>query len=391
MAHGLFDIPIWGLILYTLIVTHITIAGVTIFLHRCEAHRALDLHPAVRHFFRFWLWITTGIEAKQWVAVHRKHHARVETDDDPHSPQILGIGKLLLEGREIYVGAFQDQETIDKYGHGTPDDWLERTLYTRFSGHGYYCLLVLNTLLFGPIGITIFAVQMLWIPICAAGVINGIGHFWGYRNYETADASTNIVPWGIIIGGEELHNNHHAFASSAKLSSKPWEFDIGWAYIRILEGLGLARVKKVSPKPVLIPGKDLLDIDAVRAIVSNRFQVMSRYAKSVLAQVHKEELRNLNGSQRSLLKRAKSLLIREESRLNEASKQRLEDALNFSQTLRTTYQYKQRLQELWHERHASHERLLEALQEWCHQAEASGIRALQEFARTLPTYSMQPA
>ena len=390
MAHGLLDIPIWGLVIYTLVLTHITIVAVTIFLHRCEAHHALDMHPAVRHFFRFWLFISTGIETKQWVAVHRKHHARVETAEDPHSPQVEGIRKLLLEGRELYVAGFRNPETVEKFGHGTPDDWLERNLYTRFSHRGFYFFLVFNTLMFGPLGITAFAIQMLWIPIFAAGVINGIGHYWGYRNYETEDASTNISPWGILIGGEELHNNHHAFASSAKFSAKPWEFDIGWLYIRIMEALRVATVKKVLLKPLLVPEKDLLDVDTVRAIVLNRFQVMSHYAKSVLAQVHKEELRNVDGPQRSLLKQAKALLISEESRLSEESKQRLENILCTSQALRTTYLYKQRLQELWQEQHASHERMLQSLQEWCRQAEATGIRALQDFARTLPTYSLQP-
>jgi stearoyl-CoA desaturase (delta-9 desaturase) len=246
-AHGLFPLPWWGYVAITLILTHVTIAAVTIFLHRCQAHRGLDLHPAVSHFFRFWLWLTTGMVTKEWVSIHRKHHAKVETADDPHSPQTRGIETLLLRGAELYRDEAKNTETLAKYGHGTPNDWLERNLYTRFSWQGVGVMLVIDLALFGPIGATIWAVQMLWIPVTAAGIINGIGHYWGYRNFACNDASANIVPWGIIIGGEELHNNHHTYATSAKLSNKWYEFDIGWMYIRILETLGLARVKRIAP------------------------------------------------------------------------------------------------------------------------------------------------
>ena len=235
--------------------THVTIVAITIYLHRHQAHRALDLHPALSHFFRFWLWLTTGTVTEEWVAVHRKHHSRVESMDDPHSPKVFGIKRLLLEGAELYRIAAADPETIAKYNHGCPDDWLERNVYKPLTDRGYYLMLVIDVVLFGPIGITIWAVQMAWQPVFAAGVINGLGHWWGYRNYETQDISTNIVPWGILIGGEELHNNHHAFASSAKMSTKPWEFDIGWAYIRVLQFLGLAKVKKLPPEVVMVPGQ----------------------------------------------------------------------------------------------------------------------------------------
>jgi stearoyl-CoA desaturase (delta-9 desaturase) len=247
-------------VLITLALTHVTIVTVTVFLHRSQAHRALDLHPAVNHFFRFWLWLTTGMVTREWVAVHRRHHAKCETPEDPHSPQVLGLGKVMSEGAELYKAAADDGETLSRYGHGTPDDWLERNLYGRFTWHGVGLLLILDVLLFGVYGITMWAVQMLWIPFFAAGVINGVGHFWGYRNFETADAATNIVPWGILIGGEELHNNHHAFPSSARLSSKWWELDIGWFYIRLLGALGLARVKKVAPEP-RADGDGVIDMD----------------------------------------------------------------------------------------------------------------------------------
>ena len=248
LAHGFSSWSGWEILAYTLITTHITIAAVTIFLHRAQAHRALDLHPAISHFFRFWLWLTTGMVTKEWVAIHRKHHAKCETEDDPHSPQTRGIKTVLLQGSELYRSEAKNQETLTKFGHGTPDDWLERNLYSRYSWQGVGVLLIIDLMLFGAIGATVWAVQMLWIPITAAGIVNGIGHYWGYRNFACADASTNIVPWGIIIGGEELHNNHHAFPSSAKFSLRPHEFDIGYAMLRLFEMLGLARILRVAPQ-----------------------------------------------------------------------------------------------------------------------------------------------
>ena len=390
MLTGLLDISVWGIVAYTLLVTHITIICVTVYLHRHQAHRALDLHPAVSHPMRFWLWLTTGMTTRQWVAVHRKHHAWVESEQDPHSPRQEGIGKLLLQGTELYRTEAAREETLERYGHGAPEDWIERNLYTRWSNKGYWLVLLVNLALFGPIGLTVWAIQMLWIPVLAAGVVNGVGHWWGYRNFETADMSTNIIPIGLLIGGEELHNNHHAFASSAKLSAKWWEFDAGWLYIRVLQSVGLARVKKVSPKTVLVPGK-LLDRDAVAAIIAGRFSVMSRYAKTVLSQVWAEELQRVDNSKRLLLRPAKSLMVREESMLSRESVERLHRILEHSQALATVYRYKQRLQAIWQERSLSHEGLLRALEEWCREAEQSGIRALRDFARTLPAYSLARA
>ncbi|TDJ17204.1 MAG: acyl-CoA desaturase [Gammaproteobacteria bacterium] len=391
MLTGLLELPIWGYVAITLVATHITIVGVTLYLHRAMAHRAVDLHPVVSHFFRLWLWLTTGQVTREWIAVHRKHHAKVETEEDPHSPQIHGIRKLLLQGTELYRIGVRDRAALERYGHGAPDDWLERNVYTRHSDKGYALTLVLNVILFGPIGLTMWAVQMMWIPVTAAGVINGLGHWWGYRNYETPDASTNIVPIGIIIGGEELHNNHHAFVSSAKFSSKWWEFDIGWLYIRLLEMLGLARVKKIAPRPVIVPGKARVDLDSVKGVISNRMQIMSQYAKNVLGKVYEEELGRADSAKRPLLRRVKILLIREESRLTLDARTRLDAALRHSHALQTVYLYKGRLQAIWQERTASHERLRHSLQEWCREAEESGIRALQEFAKTLPMYSVKPA
>jgi stearoyl-CoA desaturase (Delta-9 desaturase) len=270
MFTGFFDLPWWGYVVYALAVTHITIAAVTIFLHRHQAHRALDLHPLPSHFFRFWLWFTTGMVTKEWTAIHRKHHAKCESAEDPHSPQVFGINKVLWEGTELYRKESRNQETLERYGQGTPDDWIERNVYTKYSVLGISLMMILNFALFGFVGITIWAVQMAWIPFFAAGVINGIGHYWGYRNFQPEDASTNIVPWGILIGGEELHNNHHAYASSARLSNRWYEFDIGWLYIRILEILSLAQVKKIAPKLKLDTAKTRCDVATLQAVITHR-------------------------------------------------------------------------------------------------------------------------
>src|SRR3982075_3688578 len=279
---GLLDLAWWGYALAALALTHVTIAAVTIYLHRCQAHRALELHPLVSHFFRFWLWLTTGMVTKEWAAIHRKHHAKCETVEDPHSPQVYGINGVLWAGVFLYVKESFNKETLERYGHGTPEDWIERNLYTKSPIYGVALALAVNLLVFGVVpGLLIWLTQIAWIPFWAAGVINGIGHFFGYRSYGVADASRNIVPWGIFIGGEELHNNHHAYASSAKLSTKWYEFDVGWMYIRTLELLGLATVKKVAPKPRFAQPKAAADLDTLHAVITNRYDVLSRYAKSV--------------------------------------------------------------------------------------------------------------
>jgi len=391
MIEGLIALPWWGYIVVALVFTHITIASVTIYLHRHQAHRALDLHPIVSHFFRFWLWLTSGMVTKEWAAIHRKHHAKCETAEDPHSPQVLGIRKVLREGSELYRAEAKNQETLDKYGHGTPSDWIERNLYTPHSAKGIALMFIVNVLLFGPLGITIWAVQMMWIPITAAGIINGIGHYWGYRNYEAADASTNIVPWGILIGGEELHNNHHTFASSAKLSSKWWEFDIGWFYIRTLETFGLARVKKIPPELTYDKAKDHIDLETVKAVITARFVVMAQFAREVMARVHRDELRNLDPSDKTrltLLKPVRRLMVREPRLLDEAARARLNKALEQNQALHTVYTMKQKLADVWQRSATTQENLIQALQDWCHEAEATGIHALREFSNKLRTYSL---
>jgi len=390
MFHGLLELPLWGYVVAAFILTHITIITVTVFLHRHQSHRALDLHPVLSHFFRFWLWLTTGMVTKEWVAIHRKHHAKVETVDDPHSPQIYGINAILWTGVQFYKKEARNQETVDKYGLGTPDDWIERHVYSIHPTLGIMLMLGIDLVLFGPlVGPFVWGIQMVWIPFFAAGVINGIGHYWGYRSFEVPDASTNIVPIGIIIGGEEMHNNHHAFASSAKFSVKWWEFDIGWMYIRLFDRLGLARVKKVAPKPVIDPTKQAVDKDTLVAVITHRFQVMARYARYVIIPVLKEELQKGDESWRSVYRCARAWLVRDDSLVTEASRRKLEKLLEGNSRIKTVYQYKQRLQALWGKSTATQEALLQSLQDWCKQAEATGIKALQDFAHSLKGYTLR--
>ena len=380
-----------GVVLTGLVLTHVTIAGVTIYLHRHQAHRALDLHPVVSHFFRFWLWMTTGMVTREWVAVHRKHHAKCETPQDPHSPRVLGIRKVMWEGSELYRQAAANRETLEHYGHFTPVDWLERHLYSRFPWLGITLMLALDIALFGSLGVVLYAVQMAWIPFWAAGVINGVGHWWGYRNFETPDASRNITPIALLIGGEELHANHHAFPASARFSIKWWEFDLGWIWIRLLALLGLARVKKVAPRPVIIAGKYSIDRDTVRAVVVNRMHVMANYAREVIRPVLKQERRQAEGSCKRTLRRARALLTRETSLIDETARQRLDSLLEQFGNLRIVYHYRQQLQSVWARKATSQESLIKALQDWCLQAEATGISSLEAFARRLRGYSLQAA
>jgi stearoyl-CoA desaturase (delta-9 desaturase) len=388
MLSGLIDLPWWGYVVYTLVVTHITIAAVTIYLHRAQAHRGLDLHPVVSHFFRFWLWLTSGMVTREWVSIHRKHHARCETPEDPHSPQIYGIRKLLLQGSELYRAEAKNRETLEKFGSGTPDDWIERNLYTRYSIMGPYTTLVLNTLLFGPIGITIFAVQMLWIPITAAGIINGIGHFWGYRNFAAEDASRNIMPWGIIIGGEELHNNHHAYPSSARLSSKWYEFDIGWMYIRILEIVGLAHVKKVAAQVKLDATKTIADVGTLDAVIAHRYDVLSRYGKMLAATWRQEIGKIRQATPASVdLSSLRQWVQRDAGDVPETVRPALSEVLSRSEALRKTYMMREELSTIWARSTASKEQLVHQLQDWCARAEQSGVAQLREFSMRLRSYA----
>ena len=391
MITGLLDLPWWGYVLVTLGLTHITIAAVTIYLHRHSAHRALDLHPIVSHLFRFWLWLTTGMVTKEWTAIHRKHHARVETAEDPHSPVVLGIKKVLLQGAELYKHEAKNADTMEKYGTGTPDDWIERHLYTRFSWQGVGLMMIINLILFGPIGLTIWAVQMLWIPINAAGIINGIGHYWGYRNYRCEDASTNIVPWGILIGGEELHNNHHAYGTSAKFSAKWYEFDIGWMYIRAMEIVGLAKVRKVAPRLKLESGKGTPDFETLQAVITHRYAVLTSYARTLKA-TYREELINLRERSKGKLdgeslKRLKVWIQQDTDTLPVAARAKVDVALANSQPLQTVFSMRQELASIWERSTETREQLLHRLQDWCRRAEASGIPKLARFSQDLRQFA----
>ena len=388
-SSGWFDLPWWGVALAVLAMTHVTIAAVTIYLHRCQAHRALDLHPVVSHFFRFWLWLTTGQVTKEWAAIHRKHHAKVETADDPHSPQIYGINRVLWGGVFLYARETHNLETMERYGHGTPDDWIERHLYTPYSFVGVFLMLALDLAAFGlAAGGIAWLVQMAWIPFWAAGVINGVGHYFGYRNYDVADASRNIIPWGILIGGEELHNNHHAFASSAKLSSKWYEFDIGWVYIRVLSALGLATVKKIAPKPRFAEPR-AVDLETLQAVIAHRYDVLSRYAKSVKqTYAHEmERLRRWSPRDAEVLGSLRRALLRGQA-LAGAEAHKLTEALKKSRALEITLAMRNELAALWDRSSASKEQLTRQLQDWCRRAEASGVAPLVAFSERLRSYAL---
>ncbi len=390
MQLGLLDLSWWGYVLVALALTHITIAAVTIFLHRTQAHRALDLHPIVSHFFRFWLWLTSGMVTKEWVAIHRKHHAKCETVEDPHSPQTRGIKKVFWQGSELYRAEAKVPETLEKYGHGTPDDWLERNVYSRHSAKGIVLMMAINIVLFGPLGLTIWAVQMAWIPVTAAGVINGIGHYWGYRNFACEDASTNIVPWGILIGGEELHNNHHAYGTSARLSNKWYEFDIGWLYIKLLSYAGLATIRKVAPTVKWQSAKPLCDLDSLQAIITHRYDVMTRYVRSTKHE-YTHELAKLKAGahlpQGLNLKLFRRWLHLEPAELGAVDQAGLDQVLGKSERMQTVYRMRQELAAIWTRSTASREQLLEQLQAWCKRAEASGIKSLQDFSIRLRSYA----
>ncbi len=388
LANGLLDLSWWQVTLLTLLMTHATIASVTIFLHRAQSHRALDLHAIPAHFFRLWLWLSTGMVTKEFVAIHRKHHAKCETDEDPHSPQTRGIKTVLLTGVELYRAESKVKETMVKYGLGTPDDWIERNLYTRYSWQGVGVMLLIDLMLFGAIGITVWAIQMLWIPIMATGVINGLGHWWGYRNFESPDASTNVSPWGIVIGGEELHNNHHTYPTSAKFSVKPYEFDIGWVYIRGLEMLGLAKVRKTPPTLRLGSVRPVADDKTLEAIIANRYEVMAKYARN---------LRHASGAEVARLKAegassaaklanmelARRWLHRDEDKIPHAVKAQVALAVEHSPALAKLVTMREELRSLWTRTNVSAEQLVVDLQAWCKQAEESGIATLQEFALKL--------
>ena len=384
LAHGLLAASWWQIILYTLVTTHITIASVTIYLHRHQAHRAMDLHALPAHFFRLWLWLGTGQVTKEWVSIHRKHHAKCETLEDPHSPQAHGIKKVFWQGAELYRAESKNKETMSKYGHGTPNDWIERNLYTRFSWQGVGVMMIINLALFGAAGLAVWAVQMMWIPVTAAGIINGIGHYWGYRNFEAPDASTNISPWGVMIGGEELHNNHHTYPTSAKFSVKPYEFDIGWGYIRALEVVGLAKVKKVPPKMRLGAIQPVADEKTLEALIAHRYEVMAGFARAMrdAGKVEIATLRSRNADV-SVLQAANRWLHRDDDKVPASAKPQLAQARAEHPVLDKMVIMREELRQMWLSTSASREQLTVDLQAWCHRAEQSGIAALNDFSMKL--------
>ena len=391
MFEGLLNLPWWGVSLVALIMVQITIASVTIYLHRCQAHRALDLHPAVAHVFRFWLWLTTGMVTKEWAAIHRKHHAKCETEDDPHSPRIHGINKILFTGVAMYVRESRNGETMTRYGHGTPDDWTERNLYTPLTKYGIMFMALIDVVLFGALpGMIVFGVQAAWIPFWAAGVINGIGHFWGYRNFQTEDDSTNIVPWAAWIGGEELHNNHHAYPTSAKFSLRWYELDLGWLYIRGLSALGLAKVRKTAPKVKLDPSKWEIDAQTLQAVIMHRYDVMTNYAKSIkrAARMEIESLRAKGNDGTALtLKKMRKWLHLDDAVVPARHRETITQVVASSPALTTTLTMKQELARLWQRSTLTTEQLVAQLKDWCERAEKSNVEPLVNFSRRLRRYA----
>ncbi len=390
LLHGLLGLPIWGYILLAALMIHFTIVSVTLYLHRTATHRGLDMHPALSHVMRLWLWLSTGMLTKEWVAVHRKHHAHCETPDDPHSPKVKGLAKVVLEGAELYREEAKNPETLEKYGRGTPEDWMERHVYTAHGKLGVAIMLVADVALLGVGGLTVWALQMIAIPFLAAGVVNGVGHFYGYRNFECTDAATNVSPWGVILAGEELHNNHHAFPSSAKFALRPWEFDLGWLYIRFFSWFRLVQVRRVAPKPCQAT-QARVDLDTVRAVILNRLHVLRHYGRDVMLPALKQERANACASRVRLLAGARRLLIRDRGLLSAADQRHLRLALARSRALETVYDFRLRLEKLWENNSQSNETLLQHFKQWCHEAEASGIASLKEFAAELQSYSLQAA
>ncbi len=381
MVSGAWTLSWWQIILVTLLLTHITMISVTIYLHRHQAHRALDLHPLPAHFFRFWLWLTTGQVTKEWASIHRKHHAKCETAEDPHSPQIYGIRKVLLEGAELYRAESKVKETMDRYGHGTPDDWIERNLYTRYSWQGVGLMLIINLYLFGALGLSVWAVQMMWTPIMAAGIINGAGHYWGYRNFEATDSSTNISPWGILIAGEELHNNHHTYPTSAKLSVKPYEFDIGWMYISLLQMAGLAKAKKTPPKAAYGDVRPVADRNTLEALIANRYEIMAAYAKGMRETLRTEvQTLQARSANTAVIKAVKLWAHRDQEKVPAAVVADLAAARKVLPALDKMVVMREELRQLWLNTALSREQLVADLAAWCRRAEDSGIAALRDFS-----------
>jgi stearoyl-CoA desaturase (delta-9 desaturase) len=363
-------------IIYTLVMTHISIVAVTLYLHRCQAHRSFSMHPALAHFFRFWLWLTTGTVTKEWAAVHRKHHGRSEGADDPHSPMQHGLWTVLIKGYELYKKETLNNETLSQFGAGTPDDWIERKIYTPYSSLGILILLFINYFLFGLLGVSCWFIQMLWMPFFSAGVINGIAHYYGYRNFDSADSAVNISPIGILIGGEELHNNHHAFPSSPKLSVKSWEFDIGWFYLKIFEFFNLVHLKK-NNSPIETASSE---ISLITKLLSKKTTLMTDFSKKVINPLIQLHLKN-NSTKKIKLKNLLKL-----SYWRAHQKENLEHymgQLNEIGTLKEVLEIWERFNKLWENRNCSNSELILQVKTWMTDALSLNIQPLSNFVQSL--------
>jgi stearoyl-CoA desaturase (delta-9 desaturase) len=377
------------IVIYMLVVTQLTIFTVTLYLHRSQTHRGVDFHPVLAHFFRFWGWLTTGMVTREWVAVHRKHHAKVETEEDPHSPMIYGIKKVFWDGVSLYRDACESKQDMEQYGRGTPDDWVENNVYGAHPYWGPTLMLFISVALFGVIGAALWAVQMIWIPFWAAGFVNGIGHWAGYRNFESADTARNLIPWAFWIGGEELHNNHHAFPSSAKFALRKWEFDIGWAAICGLRAVGLAKVMRVAPTLDVRPNVRLPDADTLKAVLTHRFQAMTDYYRGVIVPTLSDEAQHAGESLKAMPKRIRHAMADGGRWLDSEGYDRMQAVLAKRPTLKVVVEFRNRLAAVMEQRGA--EQTLKSLQQWIHEAEESGIRALQDFAQRLKGYAVATA
>ena len=383
--YGLFELPFWGYVAVTFGTIQLMFLGVTLYLHRDQSHGGLTLHPVLRHVFRFWLWFSSGVVTREWVAVHRRHHAYADKVGDPHSPVIFGLRRVVLEGYELYRAATEDPRILRHYGKGTPEDWIERHLYSRVPNFGIVLFILTWLLLFGIPAIVMIAVHLIAQPFFAGGVVNGLGHAVGYRSFEMPSTATNLVPWGVILGGEELHNNHHAFPRSARFAVQRWEFDIGWLWICGFRALGLAKVRYVAPRPHLERKRNELDADTVHALFTNRMHVLREYARRVVLPVCRELARK--EPRGSVPARTSKLLIRHPTLLAEEARRALRELLERYEVLRRVVEYREGLQHLWNETSANQARAVGQLKEWCAKAEASGIRALREFSLGLPAYA----
>lgn len=388
LLYGVVRLPWWGYVALTFAMVQLMFLGVTLYLHRDQSHGGLVLHPVLRHLFRFWLWFCSGTVTREWVAVHRRHHAFADGPGDPHSPVVFGLRRVVLQGYELYVAAARDPKILANYGRGTPDDWLERNVYSRFPKVGISLFVVLQLIVFGVPAVTMLAVQLVAQPFFAAGIINGLGHRLGYRSFELPTAATNIVPWGLLIAGEELHNNHHAFPSSPRFSVQRWEIDLGWLFICMLRALRLARVGRLAPRPNIVRARGVIDTDTVRGLFTNRLHVLRDYRRCVIRPVFSELMKQESAAM--LARSSRQLLVRHPKLLDARGRQQLRELLDRYEVLRTVVDFRDRLQRIWDEASARHGRALEELRELCMQAEGSSILALRKFVLRLRAYAAAP-